>query len=87
MKYVKISKTTKDIRCPVCKEQMWCDGTGWRQIPIGFGCRNGKFVVDAARYYGYCCECEKHGKYFAWHTVKTITKTPERINKKIQGVK
>ena len=50
MVYTKITKQTKDIRCPKCKEGMFVDGTGWHQLPIGFGCRNGKFVVDAVRY-------------------------------------
>ena len=81
--WTKITKTTKNIRCPKCKEQVMVDGTGWRQIPIGFGFRGSRFVVDAGRYYGYECECPKHGRVFAWHTKKLITKEPKSIAKKL----
>lgn len=82
--YVKIKKKTKDIRCPKCKAQCFVTGSGWRQIPIGFGFRADKFVVDAVRYHGWVCECPKHGQIFAWHTKKVITKKPRGINRKIK---
>jgi len=83
----KITKKTKDIRCPKCKEQCFIDGTGWIELPIGFGSRGGKFVVDKVKYIGYWGECPKHGKIFAYHTRKLVTKVPRGINKKISNMR
>ncbi len=85
--YTKITKGTKIIRCPKCKGQVMVDGTGWRQLPVGFGFRGDKFVVDAVRYHGYDCECPKHGRVFAWHTKKLITKEPKGIAKKLKAAR
>ena len=82
--WMKITKKTKLIRCPKCKQQMFVTGTGWRQIPIGFGFRGTSFVVDAGKYTGYYCECPRHGVVFAWHTKKLVTKKPRGINRKIK---
>ena len=84
MLFKKIRKTTKDIRCPKCKEGCFVDGSGWYEMPLGFGSRGGKFVVDKVRLIGWSCECPKHGKVFAYYTKKLITKIPRSINAKIK---
>ena len=84
---VKITKKTKDIRCPKDKSQVMVDGSGYYEVPLGFGFRGTKFVVDKVRLLGWWGECmgKSHHKVFAWHTKKVVTKTPRGINAKIKA--
>lgn len=83
----KITKKTKDIRCPKCKEGCSIDASGWVELPVGFGSRGGKFVVDKVRYTGWYGDCPKHGRIFAYHSKKLITKIPRGINRKLKALR
>ena len=86
----KISRTTKNIKCPVkgCKEYLWVDGTTTRQLPYGFGSGSGKysgkFVVEVIKQKGYWCECPKHGRVIAIYSSTKATKVPRGINSKLK---
>lgn len=55
-----------------------------KQLPIGFGFRGGKFVVDAVRakyVSGFCEGCKADGLFLL--QAKAVTKVPRKINSKI----
>lgn len=81
-----IGKT--DVRCK-CGGQVAVEASGWRQVPIGFGFRGGKFVIDSGRYFGYfgfCMgKCRASNVFAPTGKKRLVTKTPRGINAKLEA--
>lgn len=60
-------KVVHHVDCPKGgRDGIAVTGYGFRDLPIGFGGRNGKLVVDCARqkfYSGWCMDCHKEGRF------------------------
>ena len=71
---VKYDRKAKGAACP-CGGQLMFGGSGWRELPVGFGFRGSRFVVDKVRYYGYFGQCLQCGKQvFAFTRKRLVTK-------------
>jgi len=79
---------TKDIRHKDCGGAIMVDGYIKHRLPLGFGFRGTKFVVDKAEYSGFsgmCLKCGTDGVFLAADKKpKLITITPRSLNKRIQ---
>jgi hypothetical protein len=66
------------------------DGYGYRDLPLGFGFRGNRFVVDCARqriYIGFCMDCQAEGDFILNRKATLKTKTPRSINRRLQALR
>jgi len=85
----KYDKKKNVMECPECKNggDVWCDGTGSIDLPLGFGFKPGdtKFSVEKMRMKGFFGECMSCGKkVFNWTTRRRIDSYPRSINNKLK---
>lgn len=79
------SRDGASVRCK-CGGQVMVDAEGYHQIPIGFGFRGGKFVVDTVRqrgWFGVCLKC-RHDVFAPNQKARVATRIPRAINQKIK---
>jgi hypothetical protein len=64
--------------CPKCSGQIMYDGTARDRLPLGFGFRAGRFVIDCIERKGFVGEClECFTKIFAVQTQRHVVKRPK----------
>jgi hypothetical protein len=80
-------KGTQDLRHVNCGGQLAIEASGTISIPLGFGFRGSKFVIDKGEYKtvrGWCFKCNTKGVFVKEGRGKIVTVKPKNINKKIE---
>jgi hypothetical protein len=78
-------KYSDAAKCPKCKGELSYDATIKDRLPLGFGFRGSKFVIDCIARSGFRGECMDCGtKVFAVKTQRRVSVKPRGINDRIK---
>ena len=74
--YIIKEKKGKEPKCKCGSVEIWAEGEGWHEVPVGFGGHgDGKFWVDKVRLYGWLGYCEGCRKYvFVYRRKRAVSK-------------